>query len=287
MSAQRWSPWVALAIVPWVWLPARDREVAPLAVSARAAEGTHIEPAGARCDGVLIGDECLHPRCAVGELDLDGFCLPTAGAVVGEGAMVVTNAHTDRTGRRVSYEHIPRRPDVPEDYDRFVYPVATEGGHAVSSGYDLDRPDAQQRRGATLSATGHGGVDLPQPRGTPARVASLRGEQGDPEVVFVGHLFGTTVLLRQVVREGDTLWTYLTLYGHLDTAAQGLSRGMFVRPGAVVGYVGDTGAEGFVHLHYEVRRVRAGIDVMREEIVRVTEQEVSLPCDPRNVLPWR
>jgi murein DD-endopeptidase MepM/ murein hydrolase activator NlpD len=285
--AQRWSPWVALAVAPWVWLPARDREVAPLAASARAAEVARIEPEGARCDGVMVADECLRPRCAVGELDLDGFCLPTAGAVVSEGTMVATNAHTERTGRRVIYEHIPRRPEVPEDYDRFVYPVPTEGGRAVSSGYDLDRPDGQQRRGAGLSATGHGGVDLPQPRNTPVRVAGLRGEQGDPEVVYVGRLFGNTVLLRQVVREGDALWTYLTLYGHLEAAAQGLARGMFVRTGAVVGYVGDSGAEGIVHLHYEVRRVRAGVDVMREEIARVTEQEVSVPCDPRNVLPWR
>ena len=78
-----------------------------------------------------------------------------------------------------------------------------------------------------------------------------------------------------------------TLVGTLDPGAEGVAGGMFVRPGAGVGYVGDTGAEGFVPLHYEVRRVRAGIDVMREEIARVTEQEVSLPCDPRNVLPWR
>jgi len=287
MSARRWSPWAALAVAPLVWLPAREREVALAAASVRAPEVTHIEPEGARCDGVMVAEECLRPRCAVGELDLDGFCLPTAGAVADEGAAVATNAHTERTGRRVIYEHIPRRPEVPEDYDRYVYPVPTEGGHAVSSGYDLDRPDAQQRRGAGLHATGHGGVDLPQPRGTPARVVSLRGEQGDPEVVYVGRLFGTTVLLRQVVREGETLWTYLTLYGHLDAPAQGLARGMFVRPGAVVGYVGDTGAEGFVHLHYEVRRARAGVDVMREDIARITEQEVSVPCDPRNVLPWR
>ena len=198
--ARRWSPWMALAMAPWIWLPARDREVTLAAASAGAAEVTHLHPEGARCDGVMIADECLHPRCAVGELDLDGFCLPTAGAVLDEGAAVATNAHTERTGRRVVYEHIPRRPDVPEDYDRFVYPVATEGGRAVSSGYDLDRPDAQQRRGAGLNATGHGGVDLPQPRGTPARAASLRGEQGDPEVVYVGHLFGNTVVLRQVVR---------------------------------------------------------------------------------------
>jgi murein DD-endopeptidase MepM/ murein hydrolase activator NlpD len=287
MSAMRWSPWAALAVAPLVWLPAREREVAAPAASARATEAPRAEPEGARCEGVMIGDECLRPRCAVGELDIDGFCLPTAGAVTDEGARVATNTHTERTGRRVTYEHIPRRREVPEDYDRFVYPVPTEGGHAVSSGYDLDRADAQQRRGAGLSATGHGGVDLPQPRGTPARVVSLRGEQGDAEVVYVGHLFGNTVALRQVVREGETLWTYLTLYGHLDAPAQGLARGMFVRPGAVVGYVGDTGAEGFVHLHYEVRRVRAGVDVMREPFTRVTEQEVSIPSDPRNVLPWR
>ena len=116
---------------------------------------------------------------------------------------------------------------------------------------------------------------------------ALRAQEGDAEVVHVGWLFGNTVVLRQVVRDGDTLWTYLTLYGHLEAPAAGLARGMFLRAGAVVGYVGDTGAEGFVHLHYEVRRVRAGVDVMREDLARVTEQEVSIPCDPRNVLPWR
>lgn len=63
-------------------------------------------------------------------------------------------------------------------------------GARASSGYDLDRPDSQQRRGVGLHATGHGGVDLPQPRGTPVRVAALRGEQGDPEVVYVGRPSG-------------------------------------------------------------------------------------------------
>ena len=287
MRARAWSPWVALAVLPCLGLPARARDVvlppddAPPTLAPSA-------PSGARpCDGVVLGGRCYPSRCPVGELEAGGFCLSTAGAVRDDDLAVVVNAHTDRSGRHVVYEQIPRAAGLPDEYDRYVYPVPTEGAHPVTSGYDLDRPDAQQRRGAGLSAVGHGGVDLPQPRSTPARVLALRAQEGDAEVVHVGWLFGNTVVLRQVVRDGDTLWTYLTLYGHLEAPAAGLARGMFLRAGAVVGYVGDTGAEGFVHLHYEVRRVRAGVDVMREDLARVTEQEVSIPCDPRNVLPWR
>lgn len=168
----------------------------------------------------------------------------------------------------------------------YVYPLGP--GHTVSSGYDLDRPDGLQRRGATLHAVGHGAVDLPGERGEPVKVVSLRGETSDPEVVYVGPLFGNTVVLRHVVREGTVLRTYLALHGHLENAAVGMVRGLAVRPGTVLGYVGDSGALGIVHLHYETRLVRPGVDPMAVEPPgRLVDQEVSVPCDPRNVLPLR
>jgi murein DD-endopeptidase MepM/ murein hydrolase activator NlpD len=218
------------------------------------------------------------------------LCVPTAsGAGEVEGAVAETNAHVDRLGRRVVYEHLPRRPELPEDYDRSVYPTGPglSGGHYVSSGYDLDRPDALQRRGEALSAVGHGGLDLPEARGAPVRVVALRGEVGDPLVVYVGVLFGTTVVLRHTVREHGRLRVYLSLHGHLDRPAPGLVPGHGLEPGAVLGFVGDSGALGVVHLHYEVRLLRPGVDPARVEPGRLTDQTVSIPCDPRNVLPLR
>ena len=242
------------------------------------------------CATVRVGERCLPAaRCAVGELDLDGFCVPMGTATGEDGvATVATNAHINRVGRRVVYEHIPRRRDLPADYDRYVYPVPPYGGQTVTSGYDLDLPDELQRRGRTLSAVGHGGVDLSQERGTPVKVVSLRGEVGEPEVIYAGTFFGNTVILRHVVREGTTPRTYLALHGHLDMIAPDIRVGMTVLPGTVIGTVGDSGALGVIHLHYEIRLVRPGVDPARLDAMgRLLDQDVSVPCDPRNVLPLR
>lgn len=263
-------------------LPARVRERVWRGVpEARAA-------AAPACAGVTADGWCLPTaRCPTGALELDGVCVSPAAAL-GERARVEENMHTERSGRRVRYEHLPRRPELPADYGRYLYPVdPPEHGAPVASGYDLGRPDALQRRGATLSAVGHGGVDVLQARGTPVRVISLRGEVGDAEVVYAGPLFGTTVVLRHVVRDEGATRTYLALHGHLDHAAPGVTRGVAAAPGTVLGFVGDTGAEGVVHLHYEVRLVREGVDPARVEPAELTNQSVSIPCDPRNVLPFR
>jgi murein DD-endopeptidase MepM/ murein hydrolase activator NlpD len=266
-------------------LPARVRARALGGVPSAAPRASAAAP----CVGVDVDGWCLPtPRCAMNALDLDGLCVDRAGATA-EGALTLaTNAHTERSGRHVLYEHLPRRPDLPADYDRYVYPLdAPARGSIVASGYDLDRPDAQQRRGTSLSAVGHGGVDILRERGAPVRAVSLRGEVGAAEVLFVGPLFGNTVALRHVVRDGDVTRTYLALHGHLDHPAPGVAKGVTVEPGTVLGFVGDSGAEGVVHLHYEVRLVRAGVDPARVEPAALTNQSVSVPCDPRNVLPFR
>ena len=282
---------IPLLLVPVAWMPSRAAErtvtvtTAPSPNNARTTTDTADDCAGRR-----YGARCLPPpRCARDELDLDGLCVPTGAAMEEDrSASLETNAHVDRAGRRVVYEHLPRRPELPADYDRYVYPVEPWGGHTVTSGYDLDRRDEAQRRGQTLRAVGHGGVDLPQERGAPVRVVSLRGEVGEPEVVFAGELFGNTVVLRHVVREGAALQTYLALHGHLQSIATEAVKGVTVRPGATIGFVGDSGALGVVHLHYEVRLVRQGVDPMRVEPAQsLVGQEVSVPCDPRNVLPFR
>jgi murein DD-endopeptidase MepM/ murein hydrolase activator NlpD len=207
-----------------------------------------------------------------------------------------SNTHRDRSGRWVVYDEIPRRPDRSADYDAYRYPVpcgpgpagaATASRPCVVSGYDLDRTDDAQRRGRTLRQVGHGAVDLLQPRGTPIISVALDHQQGDAEVVYVGPLFGTTVVTRHTLREGGRLRDYLLLFGHLDAPAPGVTAGSPLHEGDLVGFVGDTGSPDVVHLHLEARRLRDGVDPTKLSPSEMVDGNRSVVCDPRNVLPLR
>jgi murein DD-endopeptidase MepM/ murein hydrolase activator NlpD len=186
----------------------------------------------------------------------------------------------------VVYDQIPRRPDRPAEYDLYEYPV-TCARDCVVSGYDLDLPDARQRRGRRLSHVGHGAVDIPRPKGTPITMVALDHQEGDADVVYVGPLFGTTVVTRHALREGGRLRDYLLLFGHLEAPALGLQRGSHLRAGDPVGLVGDTGSPELVHLHLEARRVRDGVDALKLTIEALASGDSTIVCDPRNVLPLR
>jgi murein DD-endopeptidase MepM/ murein hydrolase activator NlpD len=203
-----------------------------------------------------------------------------------EAQQAEANAHHDKRGNWIVYDQIPRRPDRPADYDAYRYPVPCDHG-CVVSGYDLDRPDEAQRRGRKLSHVGHGAVDIPQKKGTPISMVALEHEQGPAQVVYVGPLFGTTVMTRHTLREGGQLHEYLMLFGHLDAPAPGLAPGSALAPGELVGFVGDTGSPELVHLHLETRRIRDGVDVTRLGPGAMIANESSVVCDPRNVLPLR
>ena len=229
--------------------------------------------------------------CPPGTLPDFDQCLPIPEqALFEQGAELVgtQNVHREKSGRWTIYEQIPRLPDRPADYDAYRYPIPPPPGgkHAVGP-YDLDRPDSEQRRGARLTFTGHGGVDLMQRRGTEVRAITLEHQEGEAQVVFAGKLFGISVVTRHTLREGGRLRDYVMLHGHLDDIAQGIEPGMPVREGDLLGYVGDTGSEGLVHLHLEVRQVRDGIDAAQLGTQSVVRPTVSIPCDPRNVLPLK
>jgi len=203
--------------------------------------------------------------------------------------LILANGHHERSGRWVIYEQIPRRPERTADYDAYQYPIppGLPGGKSVISGYDLDRPDTTQRRGRTLRAVGHGAVDLPQARGTRIAMLRLDHQEGDAEVIYVGPLFGTTVVTRHALREGGQLRDYLLLFGHLEGPAPGLEKGRTLHDGDLVGFVGDTGSPELVHLHLEARRVREGVDVSKIPPGLLLADHVSIVCDPRNVLPLK
>ncbi len=204
----------------------------------------------------------------------------------------VTNSHRDREGRWVVYDQIPRRPDRSAAYDAYAYPIPCDHD-CVVSGYDLDRPDELQRRGRRLREVGHGALDLTAARGTPVTALDLAHQEGPTEVLFAGSLFGNSVVTLHSLREGRSRRDYLVILGHLDGFSAAAVPGARVRPGDVLGFVGDSGSPGLVHLHLEVRRVRSEV-ATRRDLVRLASTTpsalvagASIVCDPRNVLPPR
>ena len=103
----------------------------------------------------------------------------------------------------------------------------------------------------------HEGVDILAPRGTPLFAV----QDG-------------TITKRQTGAPlaGNALWltaadgTYF-FYAHLDGFASGIDRGVRVRAGDVIGYVGRTGNAGIPHLHFEVHP-RGGAAVNPYPIVK-------------------
>ena len=245
------------------------------AAAAQAAPESSDSTLPAPCEGGLFPDGNACVRLAPGDDEGD--------------PQVLANGHHDRSGQWVVYEQIPRRPERTADYDAYQYPIppGLPGDKSVISGYDLDRPDNTQRRGKTLRAVGHGAVDLPQARGTRISMLRLEHQEGDAEVVYVGPLFGTTVVTRHALREGGQLHDYLLLFGHLEGPAPGLEKGRTLRDGELVGFVGDTGSPELVHLHLEARRVREGVDASKVAPGELLAAHVSIVCDPRNVLPLK
>ena len=221
------------------------------------------------------------------ELRLGGSLAPDAWArdlwLGAPPALLVESGHTEKDGRWLDYEQIPRRPERPEEYAAYRYPVVDA---PVVSGYDLDKPDDEQRRGH-MHAVGHGGVDLIAPMGTTIRMVSLDHQVGDAEVLYVGPLYGQTVITRHVVREAGVDRDYVLLFGHLDHAGDDVRRGRRLREGATVGFVGNTDSPELVHLHLEARRMRNGVDAWRMPPYLVTAREYTIVSDPRNVLPLR
>ncbi len=87
----------------------------------------------------------------------------------------------------------------------------------------------------------HRGVDFAAPRGSPVRAA------GDGVVVAAGEAgsYGNYVRIQHTTK-------YSTAYAHLTNFARGIKKGVRVRQGEVIAYVGSTGRATGPHLHYEV-----------------------------------
>ena len=87
----------------------------------------------------------------------------------------------------------------------------------------------------------HKGVDFAAPTGTPIFAA------GNGVVEYVGRNGGYGKYIR--IRHDST---YKTAYAHLNGYKKGISSGVRVKQGDVIGFVGSTGKSTGPHLHYEI-----------------------------------
>ncbi len=223
--------------------------------------------------------------CPRGTLPDNGVCIPVPASASGLPRMVAEQmSHRNRHGDWTAYEQIPRRPERPAAYERYRLPLDGVQREDIVSGYDLHAADAYQRRGPNLHSTGHGGLDIVALRGTPVRMVPLEAQEGTASVLYVGELFGNTVVTRHRIREAGELRDYLVLFGHLERPAPGLASGMALDNGELVGTVGDSGSPGAIHLHLEVRQVRRGVEPLALGRYEMTDNARSVACDPRNIL---
>lgn len=88
----------------------------------------------------------------------------------------------------------------------------------------------------------HYGIDYAAASGTPVHAV------GDAVVATAGQSNGYGNLIELRHKNG-----YTTRYGHLRAFARGIHRGVRVKQGDVIGYVGMTGLATGPHLHYEFR----------------------------------
>ncbi len=87
----------------------------------------------------------------------------------------------------------------------------------------------------------HKGVDFAAPTGTPIYAG------GNGIVEYVGRNGGYGKYIR--IRHNNG---YKTAYAHLSNYKKGISKGVRVNQGEIIGYVGSTGNSTGPHLHYEI-----------------------------------
>ncbi len=232
-----------------------------------AAASTDRAPAGPALCGprqVPEGDVCLP--------------LPPPGA-----ASVAAAPEAPPRGPRLAQEElrIPRLPERPAELSAYAYPVEVTGApHLLATAGEDD--DA---------------LDLLAERGAEVRVLALEHQQGQAEVAFVGELYGVTVVTVHTVegagaepsgaRDGGAGRTrrYALLHGHLDRPGPGVVAGARLGAGDVLGFVGDTGTPGVVHLRFAALQLQDGVDLASVDLSRLEDASVSIACDARNVLP--
>jgi len=167
------------------------------------------------------------------------------------------------------YDRLPRRPDRPSDPRRYRWPVPSIAAFDPSP----------------FTAEGAVALDallLDVPDGTSVTALGLEQQRGKVHVLYTGPSVGLTVVTEHRVLEGTREQIYLVLVGNLRAVST--RAGARLDPGAPIGTVGDSAAEGRTGLHVEVRRLRQGEDVRALGPDDFRNRAHTIACDARNVL---
>ncbi|WP_052379924.1 MULTISPECIES: peptidoglycan DD-metalloendopeptidase family protein [unclassified Pseudoalteromonas] len=98
----------------------------------------------------------------------------------------------------------------------------------------------------------HKGIDFGAPKGTPILAAG----NGIIEKSGWGGSFGNLIRIKH--KNG-----YQSLYAHLNGFAKGIKKGVKVKQGQIIGYLGNTGLSQARHLHYEIHKNGRAIDPLK------------------------
>lgn len=101
----------------------------------------------------------------------------------------------------------------------------------------------------------HNGVDFSAKRGTPVRAV------GDGKILHAGWRKGGYGKMIEIRHDP----VYTSHYAHLRGLAQGIRKGVNVKKGQIIGYVGSSGRSTGAHLHFEFYKGQQYVDPLKVE----------------------
>ncbi len=130
----------------------------------------------------------------------------------------------------------------------------------------------------------HKGVDFAAPKGTPIYAG------GNGVIEYIGNNGGYGKYIR--IRHNND---YKTAYAHLSGYKKGISKGVRVNQGDVIGFVGSTGVSTGPHLHYEILfqnkqinplklKLPSGKILVGEELIRFKKEYKRIYANHLNLL---
>ena len=159
--------------------------------------------------------------------------------VVDTGEIVFANLNLQNTDLQLyKYEYSENKVDYFDENGKSIRKTLMKtpiNGARLSSSYG-------KRKHPILGYTKmHTGTDFAAPTGTPIMAS------GDGKVTKAGWCGGGGNCVK--IKHNST---YQTVYAHMSKFGRGIKKGVRVKQGQIIGYVGSTGLSTGPHLHYEV-----------------------------------
>jgi hypothetical protein len=174
--------------------------------------------------------------------------------------------------RYAEAERVPLLPDRPPKFADYQLPVdpVLYVTTPVDETADKDRP----------------GIEIDTEPSAPVTLVDLENQLDRPNVVLDGQLHGITVIVRHQVAHPSGKRDYLAVYGNLSRPGPNIVNGAPLSPLSVIGYVGEQDSDE-AYLYFEVRQQRGELHRPAEHLSQLVSNGISVPVDPRNVLPLR